>query len=263
MEVNNEIKKYEETVKRLYKLLKRVCQERDEARDQLQLLARNYQPSTESSTIPQADHSMNIQYNSKVKSTEVSDMSSMAFSNCYDLSLSNEKHFLAESSNYLALPKQPNHQNYQNGTIKADHRVASRDNKVDGASHVIDKLAGGKPLPQKGRLLQTVTKAGPLLHTLLVAPLPQWKNPPPPSTSSDLQLSRFQNNDSLSTDTDNKASVDPNYGFVPTSLTLAFPGNYHGGSGLSVKNERISYAALDSNVVHNNHTIAVKKRKFL
>ncbi|KAJ8750150.1 hypothetical protein K2173_014065 [Erythroxylum novogranatense] len=39
-----------------------------------------------------------------------------------------------------------------------------------------------KPLPEKGKLLQAVMKAGPLLKTLLLAgPLPEWRHPPPPS----------------------------------------------------------------------------------
>ncbi|WJX84526.1 hypothetical protein P8452_67097 [Trifolium repens] len=46
MEANAEIKKYEDTVKNLYNTLKIVCKERDEARDQLQHLIRNFQPST-------------------------------------------------------------------------------------------------------------------------------------------------------------------------------------------------------------------------
>lgn len=47
MEANVSIKKYEETVKQLYKLLKSVCQERDEARNQVQLLIKKFQPSTQ------------------------------------------------------------------------------------------------------------------------------------------------------------------------------------------------------------------------
>ncbi|XP_047977842.1 uncharacterized protein LOC125219806 [Salvia hispanica] len=36
------------------------------------------------------------------------------------------------------------------------------------------------PLPEQGKLLQAVVKAGPLLQTLLLAgPLPQWRHPPP------------------------------------------------------------------------------------
>lgn len=269
MEANAKIKKYEETVKHLYKLLKKVCQERDEARGQLQLI-RNFQASTPaetSSTIPQVDHPC-LQYKTKpsLNSTKVSNSSSKVFSNhpC-DLSLSsllpNEKHSstrIAEPSN-LTLPKQPNH-------MKADIG-ASRDNNnnmVDGASLVFDKLVCGKPLPQKGRLLQSVTEAGPLLQTLLVAPAPQWQNPPSLS-SSGLTLGTQDN--SSSTNTDDKANVNPN-GFIPTSLGLVFPGNSHvpsqmsyaSGFGLALKNELVSYVGMDSNMMHN-HALTGKKRK--
>lgn len=191
-------------------MLRRVCQERNEARDQLQLLTRNFQPSstpveTSSTIIPQVDHPklppVVLKHKTKpssVKSTTVSDVSlnSKAFSNSScDLSLAslqpNEMHSsmdhlshtrIVESCN-LTLPKQPNHQNKPSG--------ASRD---DSASLVIEKLVCGKPLPQNGRLLQSVTEAGPLLHTLLVAPpLPQWKNPPPLSSPA-LSLCTQENN---------------------------------------------------------------------
>ncbi|KAF4368053.1 uncharacterized protein LOC115706018 [Cannabis sativa] len=43
-----------------------------------------------------------------------------------------------------------------------------------------EQLVAGKPLPEKGKLLQAVMEAGPLLQTLLLAgPLPQWQHPPP------------------------------------------------------------------------------------
>ncbi|RZB48414.1 Serine/threonine-protein kinase AFC1 [Glycine soja] len=253
MEANAKIKKYEETVKHLYKLLKKVCQERDEARGQLQLI-RNFQASTPaetSSTIPQVDHPC-LQYKTKpsLNSTKVSNSSSKVFSNhpC-DLSLSslhpNEKHSsqslshtrIAEPSN-LTLTKQPNH-------MKADIGASRDNNMVDGASLVFDKLVCGKPLPQIGRLLQSVTEAGPLLQTLLVAPAPQWQNPPSLS-SSGLTLGTQDN--SSSTNTDDKANVNPN-GFIPTSLGLVFPGNSHvpsqmsyaSGFGLALKNELVSY----------------------
>ena len=49
-----------------------------------------------------------------------------------------------------------------------------------GAEAVLDMLAAKKPLPPRGRLLQSVMEAGPLLQNLLVAgPLPRWRNPPP------------------------------------------------------------------------------------
>ncbi|XP_027349114.1 uncharacterized protein LOC113860802 [Abrus precatorius] len=266
MEANAEIKKYDETVKRLYKLLKKVCQERDEARDQLQLLLRNLQASTpaETSSTPQVDHPNCHAFLPSTNGSKASETSSKAFSNhSYDLSLSTpqskEKHSsmglshtrIAESSN-LTLPKQPNHQN-KGETTKAG-TGASGDNVVDSASLVINKLVCGKPLPKKGRLLQTVTEVGPLLNTLLVAPLPKWQNPPTNNSS---------------TDTEEKAGVNPN-GFIPTSLSLAFPGNSHGpsqmssasGFGLSVKNEPVSYVDMDSNRMHG-HVLTAKKRKLL
>ncbi|KAE8682047.1 Detected protein of unknown function [Hibiscus syriacus] len=49
------------------------------------------------------------------------------------------------------------------------------------------KLAASRPLPAKGKLLQAVKDAGPLLQNLLLAgPLPQWQHPPPQLTSVDI-----------------------------------------------------------------------------
>ncbi|PKA46354.1 hypothetical protein AXF42_Ash021678 [Apostasia shenzhenica] len=42
-----------------------------------------------------------------------------------------------------------------------------------------NRLAKQKPLPEKGRLVEAVIDAGPLLHTLSVGGnLPKWRNPP-------------------------------------------------------------------------------------
>ncbi|XP_020210884.1 uncharacterized protein LOC109795761 isoform X2 [Cajanus cajan] len=278
MEANAKIKKYEETVKHLYKLLKKVCQERDDARDKLQLLTKNFQaptPAETSNTIPQIDHA-SLQYKTKpsLNSTKVSDSGSnkVFLNHSCELSLSslqsnNEKrssmdllsHTRISEPRNLTLPKKPNH-------IKEDMGASRDNNMVDDASLVIDKLVCGKPLPKKGRLLQTVTEAGPLLHTLLVAPVPMWRNPPPLS-SSGLSLNGTQDNSS-STNMDDKASVNYPNGFIPTSLSLAFPGNSHEPSqmssasnfGLSVKNEPVSY--MDSNRMQN-HVLTGKKRKLL
>ncbi|XP_022764600.1 putative uncharacterized protein DDB_G0272516 [Durio zibethinus] len=49
------------------------------------------------------------------------------------------------------------------------------------------KLAANRPLPEKGKLLQAVKDAGPLLQNLILAgPLPQWQHPPPQLTSIDI-----------------------------------------------------------------------------
>ncbi|CAJ2632730.1 unnamed protein product [Trifolium pratense] len=108
MEANAEIKKYEETVKNLYKTLTIVCKERDEARDQLQHLIRNFQPSTPDkthSTInPKVDHP-------NEPSCELS-LSSLQ---------SNEKKKNSSKSCNLVLSKQTNHQNQNKfGIVKAN-----------------------------------------------------------------------------------------------------------------------------------------------
>jgi hypothetical protein len=97
MEANAEIKKYEDTVKNLYNILKKVSKERDEARDQLQHLIRNFQPST-------PDNKTYSTINTKVDPSCELYLSSLQ---------SNEKKKISsivESCN-LALPKQKNHQN--------------------------------------------------------------------------------------------------------------------------------------------------------
>ncbi|KAJ8759173.1 hypothetical protein K2173_004180 [Erythroxylum novogranatense] len=49
------------------------------------------------------------------------------------------------------------------------------------------KLVSDKPLPEKGKLLQAVKEAGPLLKNLLLAgPLPQWQHPPPQLNSVEI-----------------------------------------------------------------------------
>ncbi|XP_040379662.1 uncharacterized protein LOC121054304 [Oryza brachyantha] len=41
-------------------------------------------------------------------------------------------------------------------------------------------MALARRLPEKGRLVEAVVSAGPLLQTLLLAgPLPRWRHPPP------------------------------------------------------------------------------------
>uniref|UniRef100_A0ACD5W705 Uncharacterized protein n=1 Tax=Avena sativa TaxID=4498 RepID=A0ACD5W705_AVESA len=56
----------------------------------------------------------------------------------------------------------------------------AKQQKQCGADAVLDMLAGKRPLPPRGRFLQSVMEAGPLLQNLLVAgPLPRWRNPPP------------------------------------------------------------------------------------
>jgi hypothetical protein len=60
------------------------------------------------------------------------------------------------------------------------HAAAILENRsVAAAAARLELLAAKRQLPQKGRLVQAVMEAGPLLQNLLVAgPLPRWRNPP-------------------------------------------------------------------------------------
>ena len=233
MEANTEIKKYEETIQRLFQMLKRVCQERDEAKDKLQQLQTKFQPSIKSRITRKAD---------------ITPKSSTNY-NSYDLSLASceahdENSSIGFSCNF-ALPKKPAPQE-KTEEVKAD--IGSSKESV---SQLMDKLVWGKTLPQKGRLLRSVTEAGPLLSTLLIAPTPQWKNPPP-----------------FSADFEERASVNLDGATVPTSLSLAFPGKSHvssesGFGSESRKNDRKRCLDVDSNYMMQNHMIIGKKRKLL
>ncbi|KAJ4747144.1 enabled-like protein (DUF1635) [Rhynchospora pubera] len=56
--------------------------------------------------------------------------------------------------------------------------VPSQDVKLEIAS--LEEMAVKKGLPEKGKLVEAVVAAGPLLQTLLLAgPLPKWRHPPP------------------------------------------------------------------------------------
>ncbi|MED6189602.1 hypothetical protein PIB30_097665 [Stylosanthes scabra] len=167
MEAIEELRKYEETIKHLFKLLNRVCQERDEARYQLHSILKSSQPSNTSYTNTSHHHSQ-----SSMETTKNPYCSSEKL-----LSSQGRRRKKNEPSNLALFPKHENRTTNNKGVSKCEFD--------DNASLVIDKLVLGKPLPQKGRLLRTVAEAGPLLQTLLIAPLPKWQNPPPsPNYSS-------------------------------------------------------------------------------
>uniref|UniRef100_A0A0E0DAF3 Uncharacterized protein n=1 Tax=Oryza meridionalis TaxID=40149 RepID=A0A0E0DAF3_9ORYZ len=53
---------------------------------------------------------------------------------------------------------------------------------LDAADEAELEMALARRLPEKGRLVEAVVSAGPLLQTLLLAgPLPRWRHPPPPA----------------------------------------------------------------------------------
>ncbi|KAF8397545.1 hypothetical protein HHK36_016463 [Tetracentron sinense] len=205
MEAKEEMRKNEESVKQLLQLLKMAYQERDDARDQLQALLNKVIPSspTEICTVhphlqPESPPLKPTKANSSL--TESDSLSETYNQHSYGSSPVNSFFDATSSpellnmnmpdSNNTGIPQQPFVQEYNGaismGIISSGSRpnsmgiISSGTTMTDHASAVSDKLAKGRPLPQKGRLLQAVIEAGPLLQTLLVAgPLPQWRNPPP------------------------------------------------------------------------------------
>lgn len=179
-EADEEMRKNNEHIKKLLRLLQRACNERDEAKTQLKkheeilsftqkpnfdklipslapfspdspLLA-NY-PAITNSGITESNNSSKCQSQSHVSSPVVESLSYPSVSTSPDSSI------MGFSGNNLV--------------ITPPTKV------VDQGTLIIDNLAKGRPLPRKGKLLQAVIEAGPLLQTLLVSgSLPQWRNPP-------------------------------------------------------------------------------------
>ncbi|EES11787.1 hypothetical protein BDA96_06G015800 [Sorghum bicolor] len=74
------------------------------------------------------------------------------------------------------------------GCTNAAAVMMNNENAPDAAAACADEttteleMALARRLPEKGRLVEAVVSAGPLLQTLLLAgPLPRWRHPPPPA----------------------------------------------------------------------------------
>ncbi|KAL0911673.1 hypothetical protein M5K25_019828 [Dendrobium thyrsiflorum] len=181
-----EIRKKEDNINQLIQLLKAANQERDEAKDQLQIVLNKLtQPNSAelfpsapflqpespqfrqalgSSSITESENLTDVHNNqSHVSSPTVVD-SLVDASISPDLSMVN----FADSCNVL-IPQQHMMNSSSPPTCPQDEVM-----KV-----LFDRFAT-KPLPEKGRLLKAVIDAGPILDTLFVAgSLPRWRNPPP------------------------------------------------------------------------------------
>ncbi|KAA8516473.1 hypothetical protein F0562_017021 [Nyssa sinensis] len=185
-EAKEEMRQIDENIKQLLQLLKLAYQERDKARNKLQILMKevSYLPANVGPVLthkppeslpPKATkaNSSAIRSDTALK-TYNHHLSCSSPVDCYcnaisSLEFSNTS--LIDSSN-LGAQKQPLVQTSSGMTL------------IDPVSAVIENLVKGKPLPQKGKLLQAVMEAGPLLQTLLAVgpPLPRWRNPPSPQS---------------------------------------------------------------------------------
>ncbi|KAG8084562.1 hypothetical protein GUJ93_ZPchr0010g9296 [Zizania palustris] len=148
-----ELRRKEQSIAKLADLVRQVAKERDDARDQLQQLlaaaaAKPPAPALVTSSVTDSDCSL--------VSSPVDPF--------FDPVTSSDKRCKISSP-----PPAARQQCHAAGAGA-------------GADAVLDMLAMKKPLPQRGRLLQSVMEAGPLLQNLLVAGLlPRWRNPPPVS----------------------------------------------------------------------------------
>lgn len=141
-ETMEEMQKTQEYVNQLVVVLKCAIRERDEARKQLEnLLNKTISNSiTKSDSFPQFNPIMG---NSGVTESDI----------------------LPETYNYCSPP------------VMLEPNCFCPE--IEEGSLIIDSLARGRVLPQKGKFLKAVMEAGPLLQTLLVGgPLPRWRNQP-------------------------------------------------------------------------------------
>nr|GMC78103.1 uncharacterized protein LOC109156431 isoform X1 [Ipomoea batatas]GMD20890.1 uncharacterized protein LOC109156431 isoform X1 [Ipomoea batatas]GME04035.1 uncharacterized protein LOC109156431 isoform X1 [Ipomoea batatas]GME19216.1 uncharacterized protein LOC109156431 isoform X1 [Ipomoea batatas]GME20178.1 uncharacterized protein LOC109156431 isoform X1 [Ipomoea batatas] len=185
VESREEMRKNKEYVKQLVQLVNTACRERDEARNQIQKVLSSF------SQVVQTDQSPLVKPAARANSglTESNSLSDA------------HNHYLSHGSSpvesLLDPVSSPELSSMNGGDSKGMVFVSLNQNQnqplvldcngsvprvpevVDQGTLVIDSLVKGKPLPEKGKLLNAVLEAGPLLQTLLLAgPLPRWRNPP-------------------------------------------------------------------------------------
>ncbi|XWS71736.1 hypothetical protein CRYUN_Cryun03dG0164100 [Craigia yunnanensis] len=257
MEANEQTRKYREEVKNLINLLKLTYQERDEARDQLQKLLNKLMPSspTELQPIlphPQSESPLMIAAKANSSITESNSLSdtynhqshgSSPVDSFFDAVTSPDFSSInMADSGSMGFVNQPYVQEY-NGCVSIG-LVSSVMTKIDPATTVIDNLAKGKTLPQKGKLLQAVMEAGPLLQTLLVAgPLPRWRNPPPLQTIKIPPVS-IKGCDSKSAN--QKPAANPNITIVQKRLNSSSYPEMSRGSHQMCSAARLNFASSAS-----------------
>ncbi|KAM0953599.1 hypothetical protein DsansV1_C01g0001701 [Dioscorea sansibarensis] len=163
-----EMRKSEENINNLILLLKMTSQERDEARDQLQILLNKMAQASPVNACLQVETQQMVQIRGNSSVTDSDTLSETPKQQQQHQPQSADSFFDAVSSSPDV-----------SGNAGGSQQVLL-ECKNDQASAIIDGLVSAKNLPENGKFLQAVMEAGPLLQTLLVAgPLPRWRNPPP------------------------------------------------------------------------------------
>ena len=156
MEEEKETRRMEETIKKLCFLMQNVTEERDEARNHLQMLEQRFMPMN------QENHSQTQENNSQQKS-----------------SVPVLLHFEDQSSRNTADSCNVEHNANNTSTSidsrSIDSRVSQLIDDCGPFTEKLNQLLMNKPLPEKGKLFQAVCDYGKDLETLLsnAARLPQ------------------------------------------------------------------------------------------
>jgi len=190
----------------LLNMLEIAYKERDQAREQLQILVKKL-ASSNSNMFFEVQHNNN---NNVVMFQSTKAKSSITESNSPSHVSSPVDSFIeAVSSPEFSNVGVDSHNKYFfNQTLVLD--------EFDVASRLIDSLANGKVLPQKGKLLDAVINAGPLLQNLVLSgPLPTWKNPPPLSSIKIPPFAIEEDIDELNLFQNSTLSSSHSYGSLP------------------------------------------------
>nr|AVF19609.1 hypothetical protein [Triticum turgidum] len=132
---------------------------------------------------------------------------------CHSLLLLFHHHTAAQPPPPQSVPDPPLH-----GVLGLGGGVVAMDEAATSEEEAEVEMALARRLPEKGRLVEAVVSAGPLLQTLLLAgPLPRWRHPPPPA-SADV-IPPF-----------NPGRPDGNYSLSSTSASSSPESNCSGGN---------------------------------
>ena len=250
MEVNEEIER--EKVKNLLNLLNSAYQERDEARNQLQKLLNNLSMPASPNDLTKINAQIQPESFLVLPPAEVNSSSTESKSlSCGSSSV--ESFFDTISSldftNFNNVVDS-NNVDYVNQALIQEYNCSVLPTMVCSGKPIsergdfkLDSLVNGRPLPPKGKLLDAVKEAGPLLETLIVVgPLPTWRNPP---TLKPIKIPPFLIRDSqiIGVSTFQKPLISSLLPGIP----LSFSGNTH--CPLNNACQRTSNTSVDGQVI--------------
>ncbi|PON52554.1 hypothetical protein TorRG33x02_308160 [Trema orientale] len=179
MEAKQQMTKSEEYMKNLLDLLKTAVKERDEARYQLQKMQIMLSSQAElHNMFPQAQPESPLLLPAAKANSSITESNSL--SETYNPQSHNSSPVDSFFDAAVSSPEFSNINMADSSNIGFGIGSVPVPPKIDPASVILENLSKGKTLPQKGKLMQAVMDAGPLLQNLLLAgPLPRWRNPPP------------------------------------------------------------------------------------